>query len=278
MALKAYRFVGSNVDYWLPDDITVEIAIVPASVTNVRSNQFSLDQTTVTIHETANFNAGANADMHKRWLHNGASGSSVGFNFVVDDRKIIQLTPLNEQTWAAGTLAGNRTSWHIESCVNSDADLNKTRRNTAALGGAILAAQGWGIGAMVQHNVWYGKNCPMLMRNGNLWPGFVKQADGFRTQAIVASDGSPEPAPVPAPAPTGKTITLRFDNLLRTSPGFYNYEKKEPNVVRELEAGTRGQMIDGPREADGVSWYDIKLPDGSTGWIQDEILHALSIN
>lgn len=277
MALKAYRFVGSSVDYWLPDDIIVEVAIVPASISNVRSNQFSLDQTTLTIHETANFNRGANADMHKRWLHSGASGSSVGFNFVVDDRKIIQLTPLNEVTWAAGTPAGNRTSWHVESCVNGDADLNKVRRNTAALAGAVLAAQGWALAAMVQHNVWYGKDCPYLLRRDGLWPVFQKQADAARTNAIIAAQGGSEPAPEPKPEPKGKIITLRFDNYLRTSPGFWDYKANKSNIQRELDAGTRGVMIDGPREAEGVSWYDIRLEDGSTGWIQDEILHALHI-
>ena len=204
--MKKYNFVGSKVDYWLPDDIQVEIAIVPSSVTNVRSNRFSLDQTTVTIHETANFNTGANADMHKRWLHGGASGSFVGFNFVVDDKKIIQLTPLNEDTWAAGTAVGNRTSWHIESCVNKDADLNKTRRNTAALAGSILAAQGWAIGAMVQHYIWYHKNCPALMRanNGAIWKNsFVPMATTARAESIAAATGGkPTPKPEPTPEPT----------------------------------------------------------------------------
>src|SRR5690606_1858507 len=123
-------------------------------------------------------------DMHKRWLHSGASGSYVGFNFVVDDKKIIQLTPLNEVTWAAGTPAGNRTSWHVESCVNSDADLNRVRRNTAALAGAVLAAQGWSMSDMVQHNVWFGKDCPYLLRRDGRWAKFVAQSAEFRAEAV----------------------------------------------------------------------------------------------
>lgn len=278
MAYKKYNFIGSSVDYWLPDDITVEIAIVPASRTNVRSNQFSLDQTTVTIHETANFNRGANADMHKRWLHGGAGGAYVGFNFVVDDRKIIQLTPLNEVTWAAGTPAGNRTSWHIESCVNADADLNKTRRNTAALAGAILAAQGWAISDMVQHHVWYGKNCPLVMRRDGLWPAFVKQSNDFRAASINASKGSPDPAPKPKPEPKGKVATIRFESLLRTSPGFWDYEKDRSNVVATLPAGTRGEVIDGPREAEGVQWYDLRIDGIGTGWVANTVLRTMSID
>lgn len=277
MGMKAHKFVGSSVDYWLPDDITVEIAIVPANVTNVRSNQFSLDQTTVTVHETANFNVGANADMHKRWLHGGASGSSVGFNFVVDDKKIIQLTPLNEVTWAAGTPAGNRTSWHIESCVNKDADLNKARRNTAALTGAILAAQGWAVSAMVQHNVWYGKDCPYLMRRNGLWAQFVNQTTTARAQSVAASQGGSKPAPTPQPEPKGKVATIRFESLLRTNPGFYDYENNKENVTATLPAGTRGEVIDGPRQAEGIDWYDLRIEGVGTGWVAMNVLKTMHI-
>lgn len=277
MGMKKYNFVGSAVDYWLPDDITVEIAIVPATVTNVRSNQYSMDQDTVTIHETANTNPGANADMHKKWLYSGAGGSYVGFNFVVDDKKIIQLTPLNEITWAAGTPAGNRTSWHIESCVNSDGDIDATRRNTAALAGAILAAQGWAVAAMVQHNVWYGKDCPYLLRRNGLWAKFVVLATSFRKQSVEASSGA---APTPAPEPLAPMATVRFEVPFRTSPGFWDYKNNTSNVNSKrptLPAGTRGEVIDGPREVDKIIWYDLRLENGETGWVQDEILHTLAI-
>lgn len=278
MGMKKHRFVGSSVDYWLPDDIEVEIAIVPASVTNVRSNQFSLDQTTLTIHETANYNRGANADMHKRWLHSGASGSYVGFNFVVDDKKIIQLTPLNEVTWAAGTPAGNRTSWHVESCVNSDADLGKVRRNTAALAGAILAAQGWAMAAMVQHKIWYGKNCPALMlaNGGAIWKNsFVPDSNRARLAAIDASKGTPTPAP--EPEPLGRVATIRFESLMRSNPGFYDYDRNKPNVTATLPAGTRGEVIDGPREAEGIEWWDLRVEGVGTGWVAMEVLKTMHI-
>ena len=281
MGMKKHRFVGSQVDYWLPDDITVEIAIVPAHVTNVRSNQFSLDQTTLTIHETANYRESANADMHRRWLHSGASGSYVGFNFVVDDKKIIQLTPLNEVTWAAGTPAGNRTSWHMEMCVNSDADLGKVRRNGSVLAGAILAAQGWAVSALVQHHVWFGKNCPAVIRRDGLWPQFVSMSSSARNAAINAAKGGDAPAPKPQPEPLAPVATIRFEVPFRTSPGFWDYKNNKSNVNSKrptLPAGTRGEVIDGPREAEGITWYDIRLDNGETGWVQDEILHALSID
>lgn len=199
MAFKKYQFVGLSAPVYLPDDIPVEIAIVPSSVRNVRSNTPSTAQRSVTYHETANFNAGANADMHKRYLHNGAGGAYVGFNFVVDDHKIIQLTPLNEVTWAAGTPEGNTYSWHVEQCVNSDADLVRARRNTSYLMAGLCAAKGWDPRkAVVQHNVWYGKNCPLVIRRDGLWPT-MQNLFVERTNEVKAALSGPTPAPKEEP-------------------------------------------------------------------------------
>lgn len=189
--MAMHNFVGLATPVSLPDDITVEIAIVPASVTNVRSNQKRslAEVTTYTQHETFNFNNGANADMHKRWLHSGAGGAYVGFNFAVDDKKIIQLTPLDEVTWAAGTPLGNRTSDHSELCVNSDINHAQARRNAAALAAGILKARNLATRQLVQHNHWTGKDCPYLLRRNNLWASvFVPMVNQF-----YAADTKPEP-------------------------------------------------------------------------------------
>lgn len=197
--MAMHRFVGLANPVYLPDDIVVEIAIVPSTVRNVRSNQKrgAAEVTSFTVHETANYNAGANADMHKRWLHSGAGGSYVGFNLVVDDRKLIQLTPFDEVTWAAGTPGGNRTSDHLEICVNSDIDHAKARRNGAAVAAGVLKARGISINAgLVQHNMWTRKNCPALMRANNnaIWNNtFVPLVKEFY--------GGSEPTPAPKPEP-----------------------------------------------------------------------------
>lgn len=203
MAMKAHKFVGLANPVYLPDDIQVEIAIVPSSVYNVRSNQKrgASEVTSFTVHETANYNAGANADMHKRWLHSGAGGAYVGFNLVVDDKKLIQLTPFDEVTWAAGTPGGNRTSDHLEICVNSDINHTKARRNGAAVAAGVLKARGISINSgLVQHNMWTRKNCPALMRANNnaIWNNtFVPMVKEF-----YAGGSNPEPTPSPNPDPT----------------------------------------------------------------------------
>lgn len=279
MAYKKHTFVGLSTPVYLPDDIEVEIAIVPASVRNVRSNTPFSGQTSYTQHETANFNRGANADMHKRWLHGGAGGSYVGFNFVVDDKKIIQLTPLNEVTWAAGTPDGNKFSYHTELCVNADIDHAKARRNAAALAGGVLAAKGWDKSKVVQHNVWYGKDCPYLLRREGRWPKFIAQVDGFITEAKKAATGkAPTPAPDTKPKPADATFkagdTVKFTANLNVRRAWTTAETFEgkPNVIKTMPAGTVATIIAGPNHRDGYAWYDVSIDGFGTGHVAGDWL------
>src|SRR5690625_7246745 len=62
----------------------------------------------ITVHNTANANKGANAEMHARYLHNGAGGRSVGWHFTVDDTQIIQHLPTNESGRSEERRVGKR--------------------------------------------------------------------------------------------------------------------------------------------------------------------------
>ena len=276
--MKAHKFVGLGNPVYLPDDIIVEIAIVPATVRNVRSNQKrSLAQvTTFTQHETANFNAGANADMHRRWLHGGASGSSVGFNFAVDDKKIIQLTPLDEVTWAAGTPKGNLSSDHSELCVNSDINHTKARRNAAALAAGVLKARGLSVNAgLVQHNMWYGKNCPALMRANNnaIWnKTFVPMVKEFYDGATPAPTPSPSPSPsypaaIRIPEADKGTDPVVLDNgaVLIHSPLTVETTKATPRL-QTAWSGSEKVGEDIPSGASFVVQRLIINGDGSRYW------------
>lgn len=126
----------------------------------------------VTVHETGNPNVGANAEMHRRFVHGGGGSEGVSFHFVVDDREVIQLLPLTENGWHAGDGAngpGNRTSIAIETCVNADGDWEATLGNLAALVVALCRSYGWGVDRVVQHNRWSGKDCPMRLRHEGRW-------------------------------------------------------------------------------------------------------------
>lgn len=147
-----------------------------------------------------------------------------------------------------------------------------------------------GINLLIWHQeftIGTGKKCPFqwLMDNTDR---LYKDIAAF-LKPYQEAGSKPTPEPTPEPDPKGKTITVRFEVPFRTSPGFYDYEWKNEkgekvgrsNINQKrptLPAGTKGELIDGPRESDGVTFYDIKLPNGETGWIQDQVLHALSID
>lgn len=130
----------------------------------------------ITIHETANTNIGADAEMHRRFVHNPAT--VVSFHYVVDEDESIQLLPDNEVGWHAGdgaTGPGNNESVAIETCVNSDGDWNRTLDNLVKLTKHLMAEFNLSVQDVVQHNKWSGKNCPTRLRANNNagWNAFI---------------------------------------------------------------------------------------------------------
>lgn len=209
MALRAYRFVGLNQDVWLPDDIAVDIRIITNE--RFRSYQKFSGQTKTTFHDTGS--AGSTANGEWTWANNGREGAGVGgYNFIVDDNRIIQCAPLDEVTWAAGTPEGNRTSWHVEQCFGGAINWDKSLRNATALHGALCAAKGWNVDtALVKHQYWYGKPCPGQILNKGIWSAVVKSVSQAALTARAAAGGVgggqpastpgtayPKPSPIPA--------------------------------------------------------------------------------
>lgn len=130
----------------------------------------------ITIHETANTSRGANAEMHRRFTHNGGGSEGVSFHFVVDDSEIVELLPTTENGWHAGDGAngtGNRESIGIELCVNSDGDFQKTLALGARLVARLMETRNIPIERVVQHNHWSGKGCPANLRRGG-WQQFIR--------------------------------------------------------------------------------------------------------
>ena len=132
----------------------------------------------ITVHNTANPNKGANAEMHARYLHNGAGGRSVGWHFTVDDTQIVQHLPTNESGWHAGdggNGVGNRQSIGIEICENSDGDFDKAVENAQRLIAKLIGKHGIPLDNVVPHKHWSGKNCPRKLLN--TWNQFKAQID-----------------------------------------------------------------------------------------------------
>lgn len=186
--MARHTFVGLDKPVFLPNDIDVIIDIVPASIKNVRSNQPFTGQVHSLYHETGNQRPGRDATHERNYLHNGADGVGKGFNFAVDDKRIIQLTPLDEVTWSAGRAWWNKHTWAVEQCVGGGLNLDRARRNAAALHAGLAVAKGWDVTvSMVQHNKVYGKNCPSVIRGKGTWASVVGEAREFAARAKVAS-------------------------------------------------------------------------------------------
>ncbi len=206
--MAKHRFRGLDRDVFLPDDIEVEIDIVPDDKIGwVRSGVHETGQTKTTFHDTGT--PGSTARGQRNYLHGGPQfrddegvlrRRKVGFNFAVDDKRIIQLTPLDEQTWAAGSGNGNKVSWHIEQCFGGDIDWERSLRNAIALHAGLIAAKNWSTdSALVQHHHWTLKNCPGQIRRKELWNSVLRQV-GENARAAGGGGGQVtfvDPQPIP---------------------------------------------------------------------------------
>lgn len=128
------------------------------------------------IHYTANYSKGANAKMHRSYF--STTDRYASSQFVVDDKEIIQLMPINEVAWHGG---GRRyTNWAnsireginvnyfmigIEMCVNADGDFSETEKNTAYLVARLLSLpenKHLSIDDVKRHYDATGKLCPKM--------------------------------------------------------------------------------------------------------------------
>lgn len=137
----------------------------------------------IVIHETDNWNIGANAEAHYRfWNTNKDAYSSV--HFVVDQDEVIQLCELWWRCWHVGDGNGasgitNDNTIGIEICVNSDGDYTRARQNTIELVRWLLPQVNLTPDKVVRHKDATGKYCPRNMLNvPELWTDFVKQIGG----------------------------------------------------------------------------------------------------
>ncbi len=157
-------------------DIEKKIIIDLIPTTNGNRPGYKMEPEYITIHDTGNANKGANALMHAKYVKNPTTGAS--WHFTVDDERVVQHLPLNENGWHAGDGrygTGNRKSIGIEICMNSDIDRAKAERLAAELIAYLMWKYDIPITKVVQHNYWTGKNCPRLIRSRtNGWSEFIK--------------------------------------------------------------------------------------------------------
>lgn len=161
--------------------ITIQQDIIPAGRRN-RPGGRNPD-IYITIHETGNTDAGADAEAHGKYLAGSAGEASLtSWHYTVDDHVIVQHLPDNETAYHAGDGTGgpgNATSIGIEICVNSDGDFGKAKANAAALVRLLMAEHGIPLGNIKQHHDWNGKNCPATIRSTpGAWEAFLALCSG----------------------------------------------------------------------------------------------------
>ena len=128
----------------------------------------AISPTSITLHNTSNPNAGANAAAHSRMVRNKGyyelpSGKKqwVSWHFTVDDKQVIKQLPTSEMAYHAA--AANGKSIAIEVCMHKEIDQQAADLRAARLVAALLYDHGWGVGAVKSHKEWTGKNCPVKL-------------------------------------------------------------------------------------------------------------------
>ena len=167
-----------------PATLPYRMGIIPAGNTNRPGTAMnSGGPRYITVHETGNTRAGANAEMHRVFVRDGGGPDNVSFHQVVDDKEAIQLLPFTEIAFHASDGCDNRTqdlgcfdSIAIETCVNSDGSWEKTLTNLVRLlAKDIRENPTLSADRIRQHNTWAAdrKNCPQRLRESGRWDEII---------------------------------------------------------------------------------------------------------
>jgi len=154
----------------------------PKGKSNVRTKIPLTEMRGITIHNTAN--AKASAEAHATWMQSveDADSQYISVHFFVDENSITQCIPVNEVAYHAGTREGNYNSIAIEIC--EDGDMAKAESNAQILAAALLKTYP---GAHIyKHQDWSGKFCPRVILGRNGWDIFKSGIYKLLDEAPVA--------------------------------------------------------------------------------------------
>ncbi|HDR7795108.1 TPA: S-layer homology domain-containing protein [Bacillus luti] len=236
--------------------------IVPAGNPDIRPAN-PMEARYITIHETANTAAGANAENHAKYLYKQATEGTfrtASWHFTVDDKQIYQHLPTNENGWHAGDGdgPGNRESIGIEISVNQDGDYNKALENAKRLAGYLMNKEGISADHVYKHQQWSGKKCPDILISRGNWTGFVQGVQWYANinaqidsalqegkESIDSDDYNP--------AEPNMELVVNGDGInVRSGAGL------EHQVVRKSSKGDRYKVL-----AVKNGWYKV----GNNEWI-----------
>jgi hypothetical protein len=262
------QFAGSGVA--VPLDVPLRIVLVPPWQTNQRPG-IAMSADRVVVHETDNTNAGANAEMHSRYLLNGAEGRQASWHFTVDKDEIVQHIPISEVAWHGGDGAGpcNYHGIAMELCVdNGNASKQQIRHNAEKLAAALRRAKS--ISRMQRHGdccaaignpAGCHNRCPLYIGIDGYWPEFQKNVDA------LLGGVTPAPEPVYAtaypPPPFDGT-----DKTLGTSATVFHACRRQYTakaVAKRLQYADAGAREVGPPLVAGEMFMADYVVSGSDG-------------
>jgi hypothetical protein len=177
-----------------------------------------------TFHGTANYNAGALAAMHQRYISGPSWGGpdKTSYHHVVDHMVIIELMPWYEVAYHGGTGQSNDFWMGTEACEAQGSYGLRTLTNMAILFAAKRVKFNKPREWIVQHHAAYGKNCPGLLRRGNpvTWVQFLDMVDQYVALIYRRLSAVPPPVVDSIKFPeTGKTLSGSFLNFFRVNGG-----------------------------------------------------------
>ena len=154
----------------------------------------------IVIHETDNWNQGADGKRHASAQAAGHLSTSVHYYSGSDG--VYQAADHKDGTYSVGreyggnhsvSDANNRNTINIEICVNGDGDYTKARANAIALVKQLIKETGIPAGRVIRHYDAKGKYCPRnMMDNPALWEDFMSQIGQKNTEKEPVKNEEPQ--------------------------------------------------------------------------------------
>lgn len=227
--------------------VNIKKQLVSQEVINKRSYGKGNKIKSITPHQTGNTNPGANAQAHAN-IQSNLNPRQASWHYSVDDEVIIQSFEDDIMCWAAGDGRGpgNTESIHIEMCVNSDGDYEKTLNNGAALVKLLMDKHGLDISSVNQHHDWSGKNCPAQLRagyKGISWQDFLNKVEGVQEQENFGSGNTSTNTKPSTTSPKNTNSIVDYLNSKGVDSSYVNRAKLAKEYGIKDYKGTAPQNI-----------------------------------
>ncbi|WP_353475339.1 N-acetylmuramoyl-L-alanine amidase [Salipiger sp. H15] len=175
------------------ESLNLKIKMIPVGQKNRPGTRIAA--TSITLHNTSNTGAGADAAAHARFVtetgfYTLASGRKnwVSWHYTVDDKECYKHLPINEKAWHAGP--ANASSIGIETCMNAGIDQAAADDRLARLVAVLRFDLGLRRSDIKSHRDWTGKNCPILLLPK--WDRLMDRIDHYVAEIEAAEGASPQ--------------------------------------------------------------------------------------